>query len=142
MLYKLLNTHNYMKDFKLAKKRILYIEDNPEISNLISMILSDYEVFSALSMSDGLQRAYDEKFELYLVDYQLPDGTGFDLTLSIRNFNPKTPILFVTGAGSITEEQVIGFGANGLIKKESKMFVHELPQKVSQLLDKTCRDHS
>lgn len=118
----------------MSKKRILYVEDYPELRQLIPLVLTDYEVVPALGMMDGLDLAHDEKFDLYLIDYYLPDGTGFDLTLSIRNFDPQTPILFLSGESSLTEQQIINLGANGLVEKGSDFFVHELSSKISQML--------
>ena len=88
---------------------------------------------SAYSMADALKRASAEKFDLYLPDYHLPDGTGLELCLLLRGFDADTPILFATGTSSITEAQVIHIGAQGLIRKEAA-FTDKLTARVSKLL--------
>ena len=87
-------------------------------------------------MADALVQATKENFSLYLHDYHLPDGTGFELCLLIKNFDTDTPILFFTGTSSITEEQVLKIRAQGLIKKGKASFPDELKRRVSELLEK------
>ena len=48
----------------------------PDICDLICMILADYEVVSAHSKTEGLRRVQGGLFDLYLLDYSLPDDTG------------------------------------------------------------------
>lgn len=120
----------------MKKKRILCVEDSDQIKNLISLVLAKYEVITVKTISDALRLVINEKFDLYIFDFQLIDGTGSDLTFFIRNFDSNTPILFVAGACSINKEEVIMFGANGLVEKGTRNFVDELEQKVSQLLTK------
>lgn len=100
-----------------TKKRILCVEDHPDTCELISTILKEYDCTSAYSMADGLLHATKEKFNLYLLDYHLPDGNGIELCLLIKNFDAETPILFLTGTSSMNEQQALKIGAKGLIKK-------------------------
>jgi two-component system response regulator HydG len=109
------------------------VDDHTDICELVGTVLKDYEVVSAYSMADALKRASAEKFDLYLLDYHLPDGTGLELCLLLRGFDSDTPILFATGTSSITEAQVIHIGAQGLIRKDTA-FTDKLTARVSQLL--------
>jgi CheY-like chemotaxis protein len=120
----------------MSKKRILCVEDHPDTCELISTILEKYEVVSAYSMADALVQASKEKFSLYLFDYHLPDGTGLELALLIKNFDQETPILFVTGSSSMTEQQAITIGAKGLVKKATDTFVEDLEKSVAKVLKK------
>lgn len=118
----------------MKKKRILCVEDHQDMCELITKILDTYEVVGAYSMEDALRRASAEKFDLYLLDYHLPDGTGIELSLLIKNFDADTPILFVTGSSSMTNEQVLNLGGQGLIRKGSVDFIEALHSKVDELL--------
>ena len=115
-------------------KRILCVEDHPDTCELISTILRGYEVISAKGVADALKNAAEEKFSLYLLDYHLPDGTGDELAVSIRNFDKTTPMLFVTGTSSITENEAKRLGAQGLIRKGRISFVEDLLNYVDRLL--------
>lgn len=119
----------------MKKKSVLCVEDHPDTCELISMILKKYEVVSANSMADALAQATKRKFALYLLDYHLPDGTGIELCLLIKNFDTETPMLFVTGTSSMTEKQALTIGAQGLIKKTCDTFVKDLEAKAAEILE-------
>jgi DNA-binding response OmpR family regulator len=87
------------------------------------------------SKADALSLATKEKFDLYLLDYHVPDGNGIELCLLIKNFDTETPILFVTGTSSMTEKQALKIGAKGSIKNTSNNFIDQLQKKVSELLE-------
>ena len=118
----------------MSKKRLLCVEDREEICKLISTILEKYEVVSAHTVADAIHLANCEKFDLYLFDYDLPDSTGLELAMLVKNFDPMTPIIFVTGSHLMTEEKALEIGARGLIRKGSNNFVGDLENKVSQAL--------
>jgi CheY-like chemotaxis protein len=115
------------------KKQVLYVDDHSDTCELVMELLKEHEVTSAYSMADAVDRATAEKFDLYILDYHLPDGTGLELCQMLRAFDRDTPILFATATSSITETQVITAGAQGLIKK-AVVFTDSLPARVSQLL--------
>jgi len=115
-----------------SKKRILCVEDRQDECDLITIVLSDYEVVSSYSKADALVRATTERFDLYLLDYHLPDGTGLELCLLIRAFDPDTPIFFCTGSSVITEATIKTAGAQKLIRKGAD-FVLNLKKAVSEV---------
>jgi CheY-like chemotaxis protein len=104
---------------------------------LVTLILKDYEVTSAASMADAIKRATAEKFDLYILDYHLPDGTGLELCLMLRAFDRDTPMLFATASSSITEAQVVTAGAQGLIR-----VIIYLTNQVRQGVSSGSLDHS
>ncbi len=107
-----------------SKKRILCVDDSTDTCELVLSILKEeYEVTSGYSKADALKRATAERFDLYILDYHLPDGTGLELCLMLRGFDRNTPILFATASSSITEAQVITAGAQGLIQKCTTSFI-------------------
>jgi CheY-like chemotaxis protein len=116
------------------KKHILCVDDHADTCALVTTLLRDYETKSSYSMADAIKQATAEKFDLYILDYHLPDGTALELCLMLRGFDRDTPILFATASSSITEAQVITAGAQGLIKKSSTSFPDDLPVRVAQLL--------
>ena len=100
------------------KRRILCVDDQADMCSLITMILTDYEVVSAHSKAEALRIATGGLFDLYLLDYYLPDGTGLELCLLIRDFDASTPILFVTDMDDLSQQQIENVNAQGLIHKE------------------------
>jgi CheY-like chemotaxis protein len=117
------------------QKKILCVDDHSDTCELIATILDAHKVTSAYSMADAVKQATAQKFDLYILDYHLPDGTGLELCLMLRAFDQDTPMLFATGSSSITEAQVITAGAQGLVRKGTPSFAAGLLVKVAELLD-------
>ena len=101
-----------------ARKRLLCIDDHEDTCDLVSSILEEYDVISEHSKTGGLRQAATEQFDVILVDYHLPDGNGLELCVLIRAFDPDTPILLVTATHSLTHDQIIAVGGQGIIRKD------------------------
>jgi DNA-binding response OmpR family regulator len=83
------------------RPRVLYVDDDEDSREMLSMILSDMgiETMTAATGAQALERAKAERFDLYLLDGWLPDLDGFELCRRLRIFDRDTPILFYSGAG-------------------------------------------
>ena len=93
------------------------------------------EIVWTPTASDALQLLKKDKgFDLYLVDYFLPDATGLELCRSIRTLQDTTPIVLVTASRTLTIEGVRGACANALVRKGEPTFVDHLRQTVNDLL--------
>ena len=79
---------------QLNKRRVLYVEDHEDARELITIVLRqrDYEVANAHTVDGGVRLASEERFDLYLLDSWLPDGSGLDLCRRIRKFDQVTPL--------------------------------------------------
>jgi len=85
----------------LRKKHILFIEFDKEAQELVTLTLAlaGYGIVIACDCAEGLRLARHQRFELYILDNWLPDGSGVELCRRIREFDKHTPILFYSGAG-------------------------------------------
>lgn len=102
------------------RRRILFIEDHEDTRELVSFVLeaSGYSVTSDTTVAGALQLAKAEKFDLYLLDNWLPDGTGFELCQRVREFDETTPVLFYSGAVFDSDKlAAIQAGAQGYLAK-------------------------
>jgi len=106
------------------KMLILVVDDSPVILKSVSSVLSnDYKVFSLLksTMMENLLRQITP--ELFLLDYQMPELTGFDLVPIIRNHeeHKETPIIFLTSEGTIDNvTAALALGACDFVAKPFK----------------------
>ena len=121
--------------------RILYIEDDPGLSQLVRVKLQaeGYRVELCATGAEGLA-AFDEALhDIVIVDYQLPDYNGLQVLEALVARGVTTPVIVATGAGS--EEiavRAMKLGAADYINKEtSGKFFQLLPS----LLEKTLRQH-
>lgn len=92
----------------IRKPRILVIEDQPEVRNLLKLALTraGCEVATAETGTEGLQLAETGKFDLITSDVDLPDMNGFEVCSRLKNHAElrNTPVVLVTGRFS--EEDV------------------------------------
>jgi DNA-binding response OmpR family regulator len=103
-------------------QKILLIEDDPQISKLISQALqrAGYEVVTAMDGSEGLRKVKEANPQLVVLDISLPGVDGYQVCHYIRQ-DPETanlPILIVT-AMSRPADQRRGFesGADDYLSK-------------------------
>ena len=86
------------------KSIILAVDDSPVILNSISFMLSnEYQVFT-LPKPTELERVLQKLTpDLFLLDYRMPELSGFDLVPIIRKFeaHKETPIIFLTSEGTV-----------------------------------------
>lgn len=86
---------------KRMKPKILVVEDDSEILNLVSKALTDigsFDVYQATTLADLDKKLRDVDIELIVLDVNLPDGNGIDKCRSLRQQGVKTPIILATAA--------------------------------------------
>jgi two-component system response regulator ResD len=99
---------------------ILYVEDDEDTRELVTYVLarSNYKVVAAENYDDALRLARANQFDLYLIDNWMSGGSGVDLCQQLRAFNPRTPILFYSGAAyEHDKQQAFAAGAQGYLVK-------------------------
>jgi len=118
--------------------RILNVEDDSEISNLVKLALADtfgYDVVLAETLQEAKQ-AYDsrkEDFDLTILDRQLPDGLGYDFIRHVRGKGDQMNIMMYSGyANAENEELAYSLGANDFLHKPFDL--PDLIEKVQKLL--------
>jgi excisionase family DNA binding protein len=116
-----------------GRKKVLVVDDDAEIVELISDILSRDGHFDIRTASSGYEAGMvTQQFhpDLILLDYMLPDVNGNVVCQTIRN-NPEfesTRIIIVSGVIKQEEiEQILKSGACEFVKK---------PFTISELMDK------
>lgn len=100
------------------KKKVLLVEDDKKISNLIKAYLenADFHVQVAYNVSQTIEIIEKEQFDIVILDLMLPDGMGETL---VEEFSMlRIPIIMVT-AKATEEEKLAGFslGADDYITK-------------------------
>ena len=115
-------------------KKILVVEDDTMLnSGLCYNLESDgYAPVSAYSTEEALKKVKTEKFDLIVLDVNLPDGSGFDLFKKIRNVR-DIPTIFLT-ACDLEKDVMEGYelGADDYITKPFSINVFR--KKISAIL--------
>ena len=97
----------------MNKLKILIVDDNPDILDLLEATLEDeYEVIKANKGSELFEELEIGKPDIIVLDYMLPDTTGIKICQKLRN-NPlfiNLPILMLTGKGEL-DDKITGLNA-------------------------------
>ncbi|MDR6845526.1 response regulator transcription factor [Flavobacterium granuli] len=100
--------------------KILIVEDEIGIANFLKQGLEEegYEVVVAHDGKAGLEIAQNQKVDIILLDWIMPQMLGIDVCREIRKIDSKTPILFLTAKDTVQETiEGLKSGANDYIKK-------------------------
>ena len=121
------------------KKKILFIEDEPDQIAMISLRLkkSGYEVIASMDGEDGFQKAVTGRPDLILVDVIMPGMDGFEVCRRLRKdpVTKRIPIISTTAAGmDDVEQQCIAAGADVCVRKPYDS--SDLLMKIGCLIDK------
>jgi CheY-like chemotaxis protein len=115
-------------------KQILCVDRNEDTRFMMSVLLGleGYKVISAGTLTEGLQIAQQEFFDLYIIDQAFPDGMGTELCKQIRTFDQFTPILFYSAVSQESDlQQAINAGVQSYLIKP---YVDDLEITVSELI--------
>ncbi len=85
---------------RAGKARVLLIEDHVDTARALTRLLQNrgYEVRAEQSVKTGLNATHEEKFDIFLCDLGLPDGTGLDFVTQAKLKN-DIPAIALTGFG-------------------------------------------
>lgn len=127
----------------LNNKKIMLVDDEPDLLELVSGILEDdgfSNVVTASTVKDGVFLAKEEKPDLAVLDVMLPDGDGFSLMRQMRKFT-DIPIMFLTAKDEAVDKLAgLGLGADDYIVKP--FLAQELLLRVYAVLRRCYRDDS
>jgi two-component system, cell cycle response regulator DivK len=102
--------------------RILYVEDNPQNMRLVRKMLGigGYEILEALTGEDGLNMAMAHVPDLILMDINLPDIDGMEVTARIKAMPDMAhiPVIALTAnAMHGDKERFTSGGCDGYLAK-------------------------
>ncbi len=127
-----------------TRPSILLVEDEENLHEALklNLELEGYEVTSAFTGSEALQKVQDEYFDLLILDVMLPELDGISVTETIRVQNNEVPILILS-AKNASSDRVLGLkkGADDYLTKpfnleELLLRVQKLINKNKKMLDK------
>jgi DNA-binding response OmpR family regulator len=100
--------------------QLLLVEDDPILGRSLHVTLETegYAVDWVQSLSDARQNLREKKPALFVLDVNLPDGSGFDLLTEIRKERAEVPVILLTA--KVDEDSVVrglNLGANDYVRK-------------------------
>ncbi|HEY7785102.1 MAG TPA: response regulator [Pyrinomonadaceae bacterium] len=118
----------------ISKCRILCVDDHYDTSEMLTLLLAqeDYNVVTASGMEEAIRLSQTEKFDLYVLDKRLPDGSGIELCQRLQRLTPGVPCIFYSGdAYEIHRLQAMQAGADAYVAKPN---IEALISAVHELL--------
>ena len=85
--------------------KILFLEDDTNPNETVTEFLeeSGYEVDSVYDGDEAEAKIYENSYDLFLLDVNVPGMNGFELLKSSRESENKTPAIFLTSLNSIDD---------------------------------------
>ncbi len=117
-------------------QHVLLVEDSKEVHQMVkSAIGSIAELDWADTISSAKTKVGEKKYEMILLDIELPDGSGLEFCTYLQENNPQVPIFFLTSHTELSQK-VLGFsaGADDYITKPFDIL--ELKARVESRLKK------
>lgn len=110
------------------KKRLLLVEDNESLLELVTAIISrrGYEVAEAKTANEALRLIEESPFDVVISDLVLEGLPGVELIRKVRASNPNTRIVAISGKGPLFLEEAVKMGADVAVSK---------PFKINQIVD-------
>ena len=104
----------------MKKRRVLIVEDERDIANLLALHLNDanFDVSLAADGNDGMRMAFGGQWDLIILDIRLPGPDGLTICRALRREMAYIPILLLTSKSSELD-RVLGLelGADDYITK-------------------------
>ena len=120
-------------------KRILYIEDNPENRLLMRRVLvaEGYAIDEAVDGTTGLQKALEQQPDLVLLDINLPEIDGYEVTARLKQLPNMADVPIIAVTANVMKgdrEKTLAAGCDGYIQKP--IDIDLLPSQIDSFLKK------
>ncbi len=135
-----------MTEKTLSNLQILLVEDDRAHREFVANILENigYEVMIAFNGKDALPLIKQHKFDIILMDLEMPEMNGIQAARKIRDLKkqeeiPNIPIIAITANHDAeTEEMCLGAGMVGLIPKHiwKPKWESSIKEKLQEVLNK------
>lgn len=105
-------------------QNILIIDDDKSIGNLLKKILEKegHKVDTEISGKNAIKKIKKNEYEIVFIDIQLQDINGLEIIKYIKNKNPQTKAIIITGHVTINNAvEALNKGADGYINKPIKL---------------------
>jgi CheY-like chemotaxis protein len=99
-------------------RSVLCADHDPAVHRMVTELLAGCETMPVANAFEALRAVNSKSFDLYVLDYWLPDLSGVQLCREIRKVDPRGPILFCTAAGRDEDRRrALRAGANAYLLK-------------------------
>lgn len=94
-------------NFKNSKKKILLVDDDPDITTSFSLSLEDTGLFEVETYNDSVKALSNFKansYDFVLLDIKMPNMSGFELYDKIRKLDSRVKVCFISAFDPNSDE--------------------------------------
>jgi DNA-binding response OmpR family regulator len=105
---------------KLEGLKFLVVEDDPTVRLLVKKALENNGgvIAEADSAKSGKEKAMKNDYDMIVLDLRLPDGTGYDVCVDLRENDVTTPILVLSAEQETNMKvRILNVGADDYLTK-------------------------
>ena len=103
------------------KQRILVVDDEPQIREMLSMYLSShgYEAATAGDSEEALRAVEEDDIDVVILDIGLAEEDGLKLLEQLKASHPELSVIMLTGMGFVEDllHEAHEKGADGYVSK-------------------------
>ena len=118
------------------KKKILIVDDEPNVRRLVSNILSrDYSMLTAADGKEAIRVAHRKQPDLILMDIMMPEMDGYSACHALKRDNATRtiPVVLITALRQeLNKKFAVKVGADGYLTKP--FCIQELRDKIARLI--------
>ncbi len=117
------------------RPKILVVDDSESNLFLLEEVLKEfnYRVAKAKSGKEALEKIYQERPDLVLLDIMMPETSGFHVLEHLKQSNNKIPIIILSARSSEQDMQkAFSLGARLFIKKP--VIITNILAKIEEIL--------
>ena len=120
------------------RKKVLVVEDNPGDARLLKETFQkltdgEFELIHEAGLQGALGRLSRDKMSFILLDLSLPEASGLETLVRIREVDAETPVIVLTGS---TDGEL----ASKSLESGANFFVSKGPSELNSLV-RTLRDY-
>jgi DNA-binding response OmpR family regulator len=122
-------------DVAVGANKDLCVEDDVVLSETVEEFLSEngHRVDTAYDVAEAEEKLYENRYDVVVMDVNLPDGDGFSLLAEARSSGLRTPVIFLTSRDRI-EDLETGFASGGDDYLRKPFELKELLLRIETLL--------
>lgn len=118
--------------------KTLILEDDDLVSELLETVVAGIYPGACVRVADTVSEAFElvgeNAFDLFIIDWNLPDGAGLELVKQVRKTDAEVPIVMVSGRSDRASVlQVAHFGIDGYMTKPFD--VQQLHERLVKVLN-------